>query len=45
VEADLKALKKTYIEQHELYQIRCESCLEGKRSELYQLKKENEVIK
>jgi uncharacterized UPF0160 family protein len=44
VEADLKALKKTYIEQHELDQIRCESCLEGKRSELYQLKKENDQL-
>jgi hypothetical protein len=44
LEAELKALKKTYNEQHQPDQIRLESSLEGKRSELDQLKKENEVI-
>jgi predicted RNase H-like nuclease (RuvC/YqgF family) len=40
----LKALRKTYNEQHELDQIRLQSLLEGKLSEIDQLKKENEVI-
>ncbi|KAJ3623093.1 hypothetical protein MTP99_019348 [Tenebrio molitor] len=41
---ELKALRKTYNEQHELDQIRLQSLLEGKLSEIDQLKKENEVI-
>jgi predicted RNase H-like nuclease (RuvC/YqgF family) len=40
----LKALRKTYNEQHELDQIRLQSVLEGKLSEIDELKKENEVI-
>jgi chromosome segregation ATPase len=43
LEAELKALRKRY-NKHQLDHMRLRSCLERKRSELDQLKKENEVI-
>jgi predicted nuclease with TOPRIM domain len=43
LEAGLKALRERY-NKHQLDHMRLRSCLERKRSELDQLKKENEVI-